>query len=417
MIKRFTFGIVVALLLCASSPAAFAQDDGVGWTLAGVQDARELFASIEDFANAKLSPDGTMVAVPQGAEQLCMYSIADNAFDCAAWPEQASLAHYVTWSPDGAYLAFAPEFFQRFNEPDLWVYDVAAGSFTNLTDDGVEGNMLRAEGALIDYLPMWHPTDGDIYFFRTQDMGGNQTLELYRISPAGGEPELVQDLTGELPTFSVYEQAAISPDGGQLAMIVLNGQLDDPINGVWLLSLGGELRQVLTLGDLRANIPDWQEESLLTPQSLAWTADSSGLVVVGRDAVRMNGVAMNAVYIDAATGEVTPLVDYSDVPDEQSWVVAAEGEAHSGSYRMPRMSALSPDGKAFVYLHYDMGRSETIDISALPLPPDGSEPVYLGSVGIAVGPIGMWDRCLVTAAENGRALTPIYHFLLTLEEK
>jgi hypothetical protein len=415
---------VVTLLVCASSPAVFAQDDdGVGWTLAGVQDVRDLFESVSSFVDAKLSPDGTMAAAPQRAEQLCVYTIANNALGCTPWPERTPLAHYVTWSPDGAYLAFATEFFRRFYEPDLWVYDVAASSFTNLTDDGLEGGILGLDGALIDYLPMWHPTNGDIYFFRTRDVGDDRSLELYRISPAGGEPELIRDLTRDLPTLSVYEQAAISPDGGQVAMIVLGNERDDPRNGVWLLSLGGfmrpggELRQVLTLDDFRANRPNWQEESMMMPQSLAWTADGSGLVVIGQDPMYITGISMNAAYIDAQTGEVTLLMDYRDVPDEQSWVTAAEGEAHSGSYRMPRIGILSPDGKAFIYLHHDMGGSEMIDISALPLPPDGSEPVYLGSVEFAVGPGGTWDRYLVTASENGLALLPAYHFLLTLEKE
>jgi hypothetical protein len=303
------------------------------------------------------------------------------------------------------------------------VYDVEAHSFTNITDDGEEGNIFETEDELIDYLPMWHPTNGDIYFFRTRDVGDDRTLELYRISPAGGEPELVKDMTRELPVLSVYEQAAISPDGSQVAMIVLGNERDDPRNGVWLLGLGGflrssgELRQVLTLDDFRANHPDWQEEAMMMPQSLAWTADSSGLVVMGQDPMYATSIGMSAAYIDAQTGEVTLLVDYRDIPDNVAWTTAAEGEAHSGSYRMPRMGILSPDGKAFIYLHHDMGGSETIDISALPLPPDGSEPVYLGSVEFAVGPGGTWDRYLVTAAENGLALLPAYHFLLTLEKE
>jgi hypothetical protein len=81
------------------------------------------------------------------------------------------------------------------------------------------------------------------------------------------------------------------------------------------------------------------------------------------------------------------------------------------------MGILSPDGEALVYLHYDADSREMSNISALPLPPDGSEPVHLGSFEFDIGPTAISDQYIITAAENGRALIPIYHYLLTLGKK
>jgi hypothetical protein len=418
--RRLT--LVVLVVMLAGVTTLHAQDDGVGWALADAQNARELVEQVAVLRGVQLSPDGTQLAEVMGGEAICIYTIDTGDEDCTPWPEGLAALHYVAWSPGGDYLAFTEEFFSYAREPDLWMYDVEANSFANLTDDGMEGNFLDvSDEALIDYLPMWHPIDGDLYFFRSQRLG-DYTLQLYRISPAGGEPELIRDMTNDLPNpFPVWRQAAISPDGNQIAMIVISPRQDDPRDGVWLLGLGGflrpggEMRQVLTLEDLRGNLPDWQEESYMVPYSLAWTADS--MVVMGYDGQLSVRVIMNAAYVDAATGEVTLLADYSDIPDERDWFVPAEGEAHSGSYQMPRMGILSPDGEALIYLHYDSDSREMIDASALPLPPDGSEPVHLGSFEFAVGPTGIADQYIVAAAKNGRALIPIYHFLLTLEEK
>jgi hypothetical protein len=85
-------------------------------------------------------------------------------------------------------------------------------------------------------------------------------------------------------------------------------------------------------------------------------------------------------------------------------------------YRVLRASALLPDREVLIYLRYD-ARPAGGPMLISTLPPDGSRPVHLDGVDFDVGAAGLWDRYRVTAAENGRALIPVYHFLLTLGEK
>ena len=77
---------------------------------------------------------------------------------------------------------------------------------------------------------MWHPSDGQIYFWRIVPLGNfRYTIGLYRISPDGGEPELVRDLTAQfaaqIPLYD-YERlfldgvSAISPDGNTVAALM-----------------------------------------------------------------------------------------------------------------------------------------------------------------------------------------------------
>ena len=85
---------------------------------------------------------------------------------------------------------------------------------------------------MLDYLPMWHPSDGQIYFWRIVPLGNMRyTIGIYRIAPDGTEPELVRDLTtdfaAKIPLFQ-YEAlfldgiSAISPDGNTVATLMTN---------------------------------------------------------------------------------------------------------------------------------------------------------------------------------------------------
>ena len=46
------------------------------------------------------------------------------------------------------------------NESDIWTFDVASGTITDLTNDNVEGSWISQTGYELDYLPMWSP-DGE----------------------------------------------------------------------------------------------------------------------------------------------------------------------------------------------------------------------------------------------------------------
>ena len=120
------------------------------------------------------------------------------------------------------------------SESDIWLFDTEAGSFTDLTEDGLVGvwSYLVADGerVMLDYLPMWNPSDEQIYFWRIVPLGNMRfTIGLYRLAPYGGEAELVRDLTADFAAqvpFYDYERlfldgiSAISPDGNTVAVLM-----------------------------------------------------------------------------------------------------------------------------------------------------------------------------------------------------
>lgn len=107
---------------------------------------------------------------------------------------------------DGAMVAFNRKGFSFTrrgylgnNAADLWVQEVASGSFRQLTN--VEMRDYQAQGHTA--LPMWG-ADGMVYYMA--EKGG--PFNLWRISPEGGEPEQVT-----FHTIDGIQYPSISPDG------------------------------------------------------------------------------------------------------------------------------------------------------------------------------------------------------------
>ncbi|MBN1286748.1 MAG: hypothetical protein JXB47_15220 [Anaerolineae bacterium] len=409
--RLMMFTLLVVLLTGA---AAAAQDDG-GWVLADVQDLKETIGDY-DFEGAVLAPDGSAFAWPdRGVEALCVYTFADALLTCSPWPEWAKIPaiHYLAWSPDGHYLAFTQEFFRYLNEPDIWVYEVTTGAFTNYTDDGVDKiHFDESPSYWIDTLPVWDPNTGDLYFFSTDNR--RTIFDLYRLDLDDGVPELVFELTGLLEPFLVWQPPAISPGDDQMALLVMAPDLADPRNGVWELDLeDGAFNQVAGLQPLAdAGAPVWLENYLPTLESVVWVAHNA--VLVSAADYRMVGEfpGQNSYYIDLGDNSVTAVVDFGDVPDRDSFFTPGS-DGHSAQYRIPRLGIVAPDNSAFFYLHYEAG-AEDAAISALSLPPDGGAPARLGPID-EYKPLGR-PQMLVRAGANGYALL-FYRYLLVFERQ
>jgi hypothetical protein len=337
--------------------------------------------------NAVVSPDAAMLAWSD-EDGLCIYTFANETTDCTAFPELYRGQEPMTWSPDGAYLAFTENFFVQLREPDIWLFDVEARMFFNRTDDGQIGGILREpEGdrpRYIDTLPTWHPMTGDLYFFRSQDMelfGDDiRTTQLMRI-PAEDvpvwavEPEEFANLTiqFELP-WAIYNPSyytlngavAFSPDGTQLAMLVRPNELDSPDWGLWVLSLEDlDLDRLATVEELNLGRPEWVDRPLF-PDGLAWAGEN--LIVSLYSPVDLM-FTNHAVYVDTEAGEITPLLDFQGI--EQPDFVSPDPETGvPPAFELPRSSVLTPDGKTLLYLNIFEGVG---GLSGLVLPPTGDE--------------------------------------------
>lgn len=390
--------------------------DPASWQLS---DVIPLEDSFEGSYKPVLSPDGTSIAWWDRARHaVCVYDFdRPDPFCTTDTDQHLGSIHYLTWSADSAYVALTPNYFQFLHEPDIWLYEPTTGLLQNLTDDGIEDDPLRESSALIDYIPTWNPATGDIYFFRSRTTGDDQRLmELYRMSPLDGAPELVADLTDTLPEASVYRKPAVSPDGSQMALLVQSHKFEEPVNGVWLLDLeDGSLEQLVTYNNIAsAGLPAWYENHGPMLESIAWTAGGTGLVISAIDLrYRASHGAPVFYYIDANTGELNPLFDFSDVPSQESFFEEDES-GRTYIYRVPRWGILAPDGGTLFTVHHERTEEIEADIWAQPLPPDGSEPVVIGTFNFEIRGTRGDPEFLVEAGANGSALL-IYHYLLSFE--
>jgi dipeptidyl aminopeptidase/acylaminoacyl peptidase len=386
MIKLFAllmFGLALTLTPAAAQPTV---------TVEPLSDVINMDGA--DLRNAVISPDASMLAWSD-RDNLCLYSLAEGSTDCTALPELYRGQEPLAWSPDGAYLAFTENFFTQLREPDIWLFDVEAGMFINRTDDGQVNNLLRPpEGdrpRYIDTLPTWNPVTGDLYFFRSEEMelfGDDiRTTQLMRIAAEdvpvwAVEPEEVRNLTLQFDIpFSIYNPdtytlngaLAFSPDGARLAMLVRPNDRNSPNWGLWLLDIErGDLDRLATVEALNTGLPD-RSEMPLFPDGLAWSGENL-VVSLYSPSFDVSVPTNQAVYVDVATGDVTPLFDFTDIqPVDLLNVDPATGV--TPYFDIPRVSTLTPDGESFLYLNFTP--DGVGGLSALALPPRGAAPERL----------------------------------------
>ncbi|MBI5668873.1 MAG: hypothetical protein HZC41_12775 [Chloroflexi bacterium] len=413
MVRRIVF------LLVLLGAALVQAQDAPAWRLAAVED---LLPTLQGYAEVNssltLSPDGTQLAwgAPDG---LCLYALDSQQGECTPLPEsfRGGFQEYnpLRWSPDGAYIAFTEDPFRLMNESDVWVYKLASGEFTNLTDDGLEGGWLRSDDApvALDYAVSWNPANGDLYFFRSEQLAGGWTIDLYRTYPGDDEPEQVSSFTLNFPTLSVYFPPAIASDGRMMALIVLGQKREDRKNGVWTIDLeDGAAEMVVNLPDLSGpGFPDWQDREQMIPREVAWAGNDALLVYLFNGAY-VTGVSWGAQLIDLTTGQVMPLVDLSAVPEPAALFQQGDDE-RTPQHNMVRSVMVAPDGESVVYSHYDEYTRDQPSLSALALPPVG-DPVEIGTApGCVVQSVRGTPSWLGSIASNGRVV--LHNCLLTFE--
>lgn len=339
------FPLVLLLLL---APTTYAQDNGLNdLTLVDAVRIDQYLASVgqdEDVPLfASLSPDGTRIAYEgQDAAQrfrtICVHSFDTTDTVCTPNPEDLqSLEVGLVWSPDGTAIVTTQDAFLRRLESDIWLYDVNAATWANLTDDGVSSaGVLRGENAdtaLLDVLPTFDPASGDLYFVRYANADDGLDATLQRIAAVDGvispgtAPQTVANLTeitdGAPVIFGRSPEGldgaiAISPDGTTVALIVRSFD-DIEVADVYLIdTASGVITPFVTSADVRpVNVPQWaldDEVALdgMAINGLAWTADSSELLVY-TDSGSFSAliVVLNIYRIDVATGDITAYIDYT----------------------------------------------------------------------------------------------------------
>jgi dipeptidyl aminopeptidase/acylaminoacyl peptidase len=390
--------LVVGLLLpTAASAAPTAQDATPPVTITSARALPTVVGDRNVWMPA-LSPDGAFLAYVnqdggnRGRDgQLCVYTFSNAGKRCDVMGEGfESLPYQLQWSPDSTQIAFSENPIELGMESDIWTYDVASQTFTNLTDDGLSGmwRWLDTEEEInLDYLPMWDLTDGSLVFWRVTPLGGFQfDLTLNRIDAAGGDPVELRSVgdafPAALPTFrneslTMDGPSMLAPDGSAVAAIMSSPQSVGPVlNSLVLIPLDAEaeVQELLTTDMVAEAIPAWNTWPAATT-GLSWTGDSAGIVTLSSAwSTQTPFVVLH--YTDVATGDVTPLVDFSAIESPQAYFDLADGSNLPWRAYSPWAAGITSNEDGVLMVN-DLGG--TTGVFAAMLPPDGGLPTVIGS--------------------------------------
>lgn len=398
----------------------------VGAAYPDLVDVDDLSAKAE-VSGWTLSPDGTTLFIlfeqrnGQREMQSCLYTLADQSVVCRPYVSSVRqrdlLEGRLAWSPDDSHIVTHGDWFILPDDPDLSLIDVGSGVVNNITDDGYEDTVYSRgdEAYFIDYAPFWAHDSQSVYFFRITRPGERDwAVQLMNIPLNSAEVTMVVDLSGVVEglTFPYPLNVALSPDGEQV--VILSSHTTD-------ISIGLNIYRVnLTTGNTelwlsrdtiyQAVVPSWSEDPWVFAHDVVWSADGR-FVVVGLDyAVRYEFstsyeelLPMNYLIIEAASGQVRPLVDIGQFPDMETYNSMGGYFAYS-----PVLGLLTPDSQ-LVYATTENSRDNTRPLTfwSVPLTLDAA-PVQLSTVEVSPrflsGGHTLQDRLLGTIAPNGMAM-------------
>lgn len=384
---------------------------------------------------ATVSPDGRYIAYGKSSGkrsdrvlQLCLYEFETAGKVCSDLSPELfdGYPYQFQWSPDSRYIAFSENPIELGSESDIWLFDGEAGTFTNLTDDGIVDlwRHVVAEGTTVelDYLPMWNASDGMIYFWRIVPLGNMRyTIAVMRIAPDGGEAEEVRDLTttfADRIPFYDYERlfldgvSAISPDGSTLAVLMTSfdemGSAQQTLYTIDLTDSEAAPEAWASIDDFRAALPEWAQYFPPQAQGLSWTGDGAGIVVVSNSAADDSMPFQVYQYVDLESGAVTPVVDFSGIEEMDGYFEPAPGSDLPWRVYSPWTGSLSPAGDKLLMIN-DLGGD--VALFTAPLPPTGDLP----PVSASADESPMSGVATSSRGEGGKVLA--YSLLVTITEE
>jgi hypothetical protein len=274
-----------------------------------------------------LSPDGTTIAGFDPDARLCFWTVPNLEQTCADAPPGEPVRidpDSIAWAPDSSAVAYSVPAYQFFIDGDIYVVDRESGTTSNITDDGIEDVSLMAEDAEptpIDVMPAWTPDSAAIVFSRTVwDDREEMSNEIMRVPRDGSEPETLLSLAG-LPA-AIYLPMRVLSDGSILYTVGFS-DLDEPTNGLWMLSPDGEATQLMP-GNAEAAFPTPLVNDVWEGDGELRVAGFSPLLVSQSDPTTQvsfvwSSVTGEAVPIEGSTGD-TPGILFAGAisPDGQT---------------------------------------------------------------------------------------------------
>jgi Tol biopolymer transport system component len=288
-----------------------------------------------------LSPDGKWLAAEK-QDAMCVYATATLAEQhCATLADARIDLPGIAWSPDSTRIALTEDVYGYLEESDVWIFDVATGALTNLTDDGATGNGLRRTPAesqpYFDMRPAWSPDGKTLLFARTPP--GRDQSAIYRISASGGAAEQVLTVKEDVPY--ALDSVRWTIDGQRMVYTIAipGSQAANSDNGVWIADTNGQ--------NARQLVATEQERGPVRLEAVAASTDKA-LILYPQVASGFGATDANVspyALVDLSTGAVEALKPAEGGASEVTRVLNA---------------VLSPDGSKILYAYQD--KAETFRV-------------------------------------------------------
>ncbi len=251
-------------------------------------------------------------------EPICLKPPQDmpRGFDADA----SSYFYPLSWSPDATKIAVVGQPLVTSLDTDLWIMDVNASTWTNLTDDGYEGPLVKtadssgpSAGVSIEVQPTWSPDGVQIAVERTviNETGQFAPSTISLVDTATGKITDLMTLPGHEDQqwdAGATTSIAWSSDGSALAMSVRHRDPNPDYDGIWLVDIkSGASRQLVSataaaelFSGIFADVP----ADMIGPVS--WSPNGTALLFwVSNPSTKP--VALWAFWIDVASGTTNAL--------------------------------------------------------------------------------------------------------------
>ncbi len=245
-------------------------------------------------------------------------------------------------SPDNSRVAVVSQPLGTLNDTDLWLFDVASESWTNLADDGYVGalggeGVTPAPGTIVDTQPAWSPDGTRLAVERSvvDEAGTVGDARIAILDAATGEARDLIAVPG-VAEPGATTSIAWSPDGAMLAFTVLHRQPDAENDGLWIADV--ETGEAELLGSFENVAGLFRESVVDIPVTsigpVMWSPDGGRLMVWAGDTTA-TPIVVAPLVVDLETGEAmaVPLPAHpNDTPERRSL--------------RPLQAAWSPDGES-----------------------------------------------------------------------
>jgi dipeptidyl aminopeptidase/acylaminoacyl peptidase len=334
--------VVTLVVACQSKGYKIPNPPSSGKNASALKVTGESNVFIEETQLVSLSPDGKWF-FGQRLETVCIFEAATLVEKvCSSW-KTAIDPNSIAWAPDSQRVAFT-ENLTALIESDLWVFDISSGALSNITNDGLEGDisssLQRAESETVDInldsLPAWSP-DGKTLAFIRSIYGTTKRTFLCLILATGGEVTKLLTVDDQY-ALAVWHGMRWTPDGKKILFTITLLEDETGKNGIWVVDKNGKNYQQLV-----------KEKEGWGYVSLYDVSAKGDVALIGYPrAITFADKNSNLCFfelMDIKTGALTPLMDSSSSDQVE--------------FYSPTQVAFSPDGSKILY-HYTLVAGEQL---------------------------------------------------------